>query len=185
MQGVQGMGLFQRDVEFYDITLTAGTTTYSLPASTLDVVGVAMFNLTGEDQQTAVQPMDRDAYFRLVDKTITGPPRQYFLHRLQTLTLYVYPVPTSADVGTLQIQRQYALATMSDGNKTIDLERYWIPYFVWALAHYMSVAAGLPVARCTYLSQQANGYLESARSASTAGNADSYFFNAHETGWSR
>ena len=46
---LQSVGIMQRNVEFYDVDIVAGTATYALPSSTLDVLGVAMFAADDED----------------------------------------------------------------------------------------------------------------------------------------
>ncbi len=162
---LQAVGVLQRNVELYDLPLVAGTAVYELPSTTLDVLGVAMFQATGEDNATPVSMMDRDRYIRISDKTAEGRPTLYYPHKSAALSVYVWPVPT--DAGTLQLQRYKAVATSTNGTNTMDFERSWTQYFVWSLAYQLSVSKGAPAERLALLKSEANTALAQCTKSAT------------------
>lgn len=180
---MQSVGLMTRAVELYSITMLTDVSTYALASTTLDVVGAAMFNSTGETTQTLVQIIDRDRYQRITDKSSSGRPTMYYPDRGSTVSVIVWPVPDSSNLGTLVVQRHKALATATDPTKTLDFERYWTEYFMWSLAHKLSVAAGLPIARVAYMRSQSDKALDRVMANSGRQRAASHFHIDHKTGW--
>lgn len=183
LEHLQTVGMFQRAVDFYEVTLTAATSTYTLPSATLDVFGAAMYQKTGETTQTAVTIVDRDYYQRITDKTAAGRPTVYYPARGQSVVVYVWPVPATADLGTVTFQRHKVLATATDGSATMDFERFWSEYFQWSLAHRLSLAAGIGLDRCRYFKSLADQALERAKSTSNQQFANTHIQIAHRTGW--
>lgn len=182
IEHLQTLGVLQRAREFYDLDVVEGTATYTLPSTTLDVFGVAMFAADGEDTQTSVEPLVQDGYQRLTDKTSEGRPTLYFVQRGTTSTLYLWPVPD--EDGTLTLQRHKLLTTATEGGSTtLDLERHWNEVLLWALAHKLAVAAGMSIDRCRYMQENAKKALERAKAISTADFADTHLRLSHRTGW--
>ncbi len=177
----QTLGILTRAKDFYELDIVDGTATYTLPTSTVDVFGVAMFKLDGEDTEVPVEPMSQDEYQRLTDKTTEGSPRHYYAHRGTTITLYLWTVPD--ENGTLTLQRHKLLTTATEGAATLDLERHWNEAILWRLAHKLVVHAGQPIERCRYFAQEAQAAVARAKSVSTTDNADTYLYNGHRTGW--
>lgn len=182
IDALQAEGVFARSVDFYDLSVSDGTASYTLPSTTLDLVYDGMYlpdsATTGE---TPVRPASREEYHALSDKTAEGRPHMYYLHRQATLTVYLYPVPNEA--ATITFQRHRLLADNDDGSATLDLQRYWTDYVTWALAHKLAVAAGLPVNRCGYIRSQADYKLERAKSYAHQ-NPNNQMVVTHRTPWS-
>lgn len=182
LDSLHAEGVFARSVDFYDVTVTAGTATYSLPSSTLDVVGDATFVETGGSTELVVRPASREEYHTLSRKDAQGTPHMYYLHRMATLQIYLYLTPNKA--GTLKLQRHRLLGDADDGSATLDLQRYWTEWAIWSLAHKLSAAAKHSVQRLAYLDAQAKYYLRKAK-----GYAHQHVPNIatvrHSTQWSR
>lgn len=177
----QTLGILQRARDFYALDIDAADGTYTLPSGTLDVFGVAMYKLDGEDTETPVEPQSQDEYQRITDKTTAGRPTSYYAHRGATIAFYLWPVPDAA--GTLTLQRHKLLTTAREGSATLDLERHWNEAIMWSLAHKLAVASGLPIDRCRYMQGEAKEAIARAKAVSTTDFADTYLFNAHRTGW--
>lgn len=181
VDALQALGAYAREVDFYELSVTDGTASYSLPAATLNVVGDAMFKPTGSTTETPVQAIAREHYHGYTDKTSEGTPTQYYVHRLETITLYLYPVPDQD--GTLTLQRHRLLGDNDDASKTLDLDRYWTLYVTWALAHKLAFASNLPPARCSMLESQAEKHKKLALGYA-AQQVDNQAIIVHDTPWS-
>lgn len=149
VDALQGEGPFAWDTTFYDVDIAASTKTYTLPATTMDVVGSAQFVEDGGTGSTLVQMKTREEYSRITNKDSEGRPYIMYADRDSDFTLYLWPVPDAA--GTLTIQRRRLLGDFNVGSKTVDLERVWVKYLWQDLAHHLKVASGRPPNECGYL----------------------------------
>ena len=81
----------------------------------------------------------------------------YYCHReLATPQVWLWPQPSATENGSLirfQVHRFRSDATQ--GAATLDYERYWTQFFIWELAHQLSVGSGKGIDRCQYLAAQA------------------------------
>jgi hypothetical protein len=96
--------------------------------------------------------------------------------------IFLWPNPDSA--GTIRFQRRRLLADTDLGSATIDLERHWIKYIEWELAHHLAVAAGLDVQRCGYMRSQAEKALKLAKGYSRQRTHTQMHLD-HRTRWGR
>lgn len=165
---IQAEGNITRDVELYSITLTDGTASYTMPTDTLRVSGVAMYQETSSDPETQVTEMSREDYQVISDKDTEGSPSRYYATRGSSVVVYPYPVPDTS-AATLVVQRQRLLMDNTSGTATVDLERSWVKWLVWEVAHQIAVASGLPEARCGYLRSGAEKLLASCKMTSQQG----------------
>lgn len=89
------LGVRQWMIHSGTATLTAGQSTFSLPAGALDLLCA---NLKRGDTETEMFPIGRDDYRIIVDKTVRGRPDRYFVDRAAaTKTVYIWP---AAENGT-------------------------------------------------------------------------------------
>ena len=177
---MQALGSFARAVEMYDVPMVAGTVNYDLPNTTLIVVGDAQFSSEADTGSTFVRQVTREEYMAISDKDSTGRPTVFYSQMHATTTLFLWPIP---DVnGTLEIQRSRLLADNDDGSRTIDLERHWIKFVLYDLAHSIAVANSVNPMRCTMLRGQADAALgPSKRLATSKGPGRAVLY--HPTGW--
>lgn len=176
-------GPFVRSVEFYDLTTVAGQTTYTLPADTIELVGVGMYLQDGQTTgQTAVNPISREDYQLLSNKTAQGRPYQYYQHRLATQTVYLYPVPDSA--GTITFSRSRLFYDSTTGQYTPDLERHWSKFLLMELSGYLAMASSLPESRVKMYKDQAEEAKKTAMAQSKQ-RVSIQMHIAHRTPWSR
>lgn len=182
MNAMQPGAVIARHVVFTTIAVVAGTASYAAPASVLSYVGHGMFKETGEDTELAVVPMSREDYQLITDKTISGRPNRYYLHRTATTqTLYLDPLPDAA--GTLTMQTHQLVADSNVTSYTPDLERHWDLWLVYELAHLLAGANTLPVEERAYLRGLATAELEKCRGYSKQ-NLPVIARIGHRTQWS-
>lgn len=153
--------------ELKTLTLTANVTpatAISLPSDTLDVQGTAML-VDSSGAETPVLPMGQEEWMLQTDKTVLGTPSRYYVHRSLAVTLYLWPGPDAA--GTLRYRQVRLLRGNGDGNTTMDLQRHWTTYLVYAVAYELAGDAGIDV---QYL-RELKGERDRLRGRSLARNA--------------
>lgn len=142
--------------DFLSLALVAGQGTYTLPTDTLDVIGTAMVVQSATAGELPVEPMGPDEWQRITDKTAVGVPRRYYVHKLMTPVLYLWPkVDTTAVGWTLRYRQERLLKDADTQGVTMDLRRSWTLYLVTAVAHQLAIAAGMDIQRCGYLRAEA------------------------------
>ena len=76
------------------LSLTQGTSTYTLPAGTIDLIDVVIRETTGgTSTDTIVQRISISEYNQLPNKSDTGKPSQYMLDKQYTPVMYLWQVP--------------------------------------------------------------------------------------------
>lgn len=182
-KSLQPGAIIARHVTFTTVSMVAGTGSYSVPASVLTYVGTAMFKETGTDTETPVQPMTRDDYQLISDKTVDGVPARYYLHRMATTQLlYIDPIPDTA--GTLTLQTHQLVADSTTTSYTPDLERHWTDWLVYELAHRLAMSNTLPLPECSRLRGLAEIELSKCKAYSKQ-TLPVYAQVGHSTGWGR
>lgn len=146
LQGIQARGYLVRSLEFYPLTLVADTNPYTLPADTFDVIGTATYLPLGQTSgETHISMTDYYGYQKNTDKLAAGVPSVFYPHRVASFQVFFWPVPDANSLGTVTFQRRRILATMREGDKTIDCEAAWNEYFLYSLAHKLALANTLPM----------------------------------------
>jgi hypothetical protein len=149
-------GFVARTMAFYDLDLVAGTSTYTLTDTILDVHEDAMSFTDAEPTVELVcQQIDFATYQTLTTKTSESPRPQLYvaLRSGATVEVRLWPVPSEA--GTLRLKSVRLLGNNQTGTDTPDLQRYWLDALVWMLAYYVAVDSSLPLDRCQFLGSQA------------------------------
>lgn len=179
LKSMQAAGILEKHVALTTLAITGGTATYAVPATVMGLLGNAMWAETGDDTQTPVVPIDREAYQAITNKTSDGEPSRYWYDRyLQQVSLW--PVPQQS--GSLVVQGHRLIA---DGDLTqydVELERHWTEYLVFDLAYKLCLANSLPLDRCSYLRVRASELLTDAQGYSKS-SEPFFLYNAHRTGW--
>ncbi len=99
----RGLNLFT--IESNTLSISAGTSTYTLPADTIDIIEHQIRTGTGTNQtDTALQRVSVATYAQQTNKETEGRPTQIFVQRLPTETkVTLWPVPDSTTTYTLFI----------------------------------------------------------------------------------
>ena len=153
---LQAEGILDETGELKTLSLTAGTlptTDITLPSDTNDVRGTAMLLTSStSDGEIPVLPMGHDEWLQITDKTMLGTPSRYYVHRLLSVTLRLWPGVDSAASGwSLRYRQIRLLKGTGTGGSTMDLRRHWTKYLVYATAFELAVSNHQDVAFCGFL----------------------------------
>lgn len=149
-------GFIARTMSFYDLDIVAGTSSYTLTDTVLDVHEDAMFySDAAPDNELVCKQMDSATWQTLTVKTSeSSRPQMYLAVRTgATVAVKLWPVPSEA--GTLRLKAVRLLGNNQTSTDTPDLQRYWLDAIVWLLAYYVAVDSSLPLDRCQFLGAQA------------------------------
>lgn len=150
LQALQAEGVVLRTQERSLLTLTAGTSEYTLPSDTIDVqlgpndqIGTIVPTAGSE---TLVQAMSRAEYLDLSDKTsaVTGRPTRAYVEKHAAVTVTLWPVP-DASCASLRYTQVRLLRDADTGAVTIDLARRWMKYVTYATAVHLARAKSVPL----------------------------------------
>lgn len=102
--------------------ITANTASATLPVNVRGVNG-ARFVISSTNERP-LQRWERDQYYSLPNKAASGTPTIFHLDRnTGQAVLYVWPVPTAN--GTVKLDIDRAMDTVTDGSETIDIPEEW------------------------------------------------------------
>lgn len=162
--------------ELKTLAITAGTTpetAIALPDDTFDVQGTAM--LVNGSNETEVQPVGQEEWQREPNKTQLGVPVKYYAHRLLSVSLYLWPGPQNA--ATLRYRQVRLLRGNGDGQTTMDLQRHWTTYLVYAVAYEVASDSSVDIGYCREL----RGERDRLRGRSLAANRPKQPVTMHST----
>lgn len=155
-------GFLARTTSFYDLTIIAGESQYTLPDTILDVHEDAMYvpsdntdtkHTTGE---LVCKQVDVSTWQALTTKgtTSTRPTLYAAFRHGATVQLKFWPVPS--EDGTMRLKTVRLLGGNATGTNTPDLQRYWHDALLWRLAYYVAVDSSMPSDRCALLKMEAD-----------------------------
>ena len=132
-------GLNQWTIEQATQTVTEGTTDYSLNSNVIDILDVVMRKTINQTQtDISMNRISRSEYINIPNKTTKARPSQFFLDKLSTPTLKVWPAPeNSTDILVFN-----KIVRMDDADKptnTMDMPFRFYPCFAAGLAYYISL----------------------------------------------
>lgn len=131
-------GVFARAVNIQYLTCVSGQYVYTMPSDIFDLVGDGAYidatqSLTAATGITPVKQIDREGFQRLATNDAQGRPVMFWVKRdVFPIQVYLWQTPTEA--GSVRFQCHRLLADVSLGTVTVDLERYWTSYLIYALA---------------------------------------------------
>ena len=151
MAELQAKGVILGTTERTTLALTAGTSTYDLPADTVDLTSdMAMVAKVGFNTQTPVYHISYDNYARISDKTVTGVPTMVYVEKTGlTVRLLLWTVPK--DDSTLYFRRIRLFKNTDSGGVNPDT---WIRQqrlLVMYMAHDLAMAGNLPQNKIDHL----------------------------------
>ena len=131
-------GLNQWTIEQATQTVTEGTTSYSLNSNVIDLLDVVL-RRTVNDTQTdiSMNRISRSEYINIPNKNSKARPSQFFLDKLSTPSLKIWPAPeNSTDV--LVFNKLVRMDDADTGSNTMDMPFRFYPCFAAGLAYYIS-----------------------------------------------
>lgn len=137
----KGLNLFT--IEAGTLSLTAGTTVYTLPTGTIDIIEHQLRTGTGTAQvDTALERISVSTYAQQTNKQITGRPTQIFVQRLPTsTTVTLWPTPDNSQSYTLFYYRLKGIDGLASGigADMTSVPPRFVPALVAGLAYYIAM----------------------------------------------
>ena len=131
-------GLNQWTIEQATQTVTEGTTSYSLNSNVIDLLDVVL-RRTVNDTQTdiSMNRISRSEYINIPNKNSKARPSQFFLDKLSTPSLKIWPAPeNSTDI--LVFNKLVRMDDADTARNTMDMPFRFYPCFAAGLAYYIS-----------------------------------------------
>jgi len=153
----QNRGLNLWTIEAGTQAITAGTSVYTLPADTVDLVEHQIRTGTGVNQvDTNLTRVSVSTYAQQSAKNATGKPTQIFIQRLSaSTTVTLWPVPdASYTISYYRIAGIDGIASGIDGATTSFIPPRFVPCLVSGLAYYLAMKRPEVANRVTPLKQE-------------------------------
>lgn len=166
-------GVFARDIEFYNLQLTATVYKYPMPPQYFDIIGNGMYISAGQDVtrasgETLVQQVSRERWHEMSAKNATAQrPTMFWVNReTDVIETWFWPIPsdTETEIGNVvRLPMQRYLSDENDDNSTTDLNTYWSSFLLWELAGWMAEGKSMPDAKVTRLLTKAQDFKKRAK----------------------
>lgn len=106
-------------------TTTDGTASFALASDVMTIDAPMNFYRSGETTRVTIEPMPRDEYMKIPDRTVEGVPTRYYIeHTLGTRTVYLDPVP-DATGDTIEYVAVLRGQDFTAGSETPDFTSKW------------------------------------------------------------
>ena len=136
----QGVNLWE--VELVTVPLVAGTSTYSVAASTVFILDAYMRIDDGITDPTdrIILPISRSEYASYPNKAMQGFTTVYWHDRLLSPTITLWPVPDGTSAQYLKYYRVHQIQDAATaGGLNVDIPYLWLESFALSLAAQLAV----------------------------------------------
>lgn len=134
----QGVNLWK--VELLSIPLVQGTSAYNVPPNVIVMLDtyVTTTDISGNSIDRLILPISRTEYASYPNKGQQGFPTTYWMDRLLSPTVTLWPVPDGSETAL----NYYAVQQIQDANFTngqsLDLPLYFLEAFAYGLAQRLA-----------------------------------------------
>jgi hypothetical protein len=139
----QNRGLNLWTIDSGTQTLTAGTSQYTLPADTIDLLDHVIRTNAGNTSTQSDLTISRigvSSYAAIPNKLTQGRPLQVWIERLLTAPrINLWPVPDSSQTYTFVYWRLRRIEDAGNGVETADMNFRFLPCLVAGLAYYIAM----------------------------------------------
>tara|TARA_R100000808_G_scaffold8556_1_gene24219 strand:+ start:20207 stop:20902 length:696 start_codon:yes stop_codon:yes gene_type:complete len=137
-------GLNQWTVVEKTIAMVKDTLTYnvdsSTPTATIDVLDVFVREtISGTSTDLTLSRMSRAEYANLATKSSTGKPNQYYVNKLISPTITVWPAPDKNDTYTVHANVLSRMDDADAGANTMSVPFRFYPCLAAGLAYYIAL----------------------------------------------
>ena len=137
------------------IPLIDGTSTYNLPADTVDLMEVHLRTGSGSAQMDRViERTSLTNYANIPNKNLEGRPQQVLIDRVGTPRVILWPIPDATGTYTLVYWRLRRIQDAGTGVHTMDIPFRFLPALVAGLAYYLALKVPGGLARLAELKMQ-------------------------------
>tara|TARA_R100000234_G_scaffold50208_1_gene30075 strand:- start:803 stop:1474 length:672 start_codon:yes stop_codon:yes gene_type:complete len=146
-------GIQMWEVSKVELTLTEGTNEYSINSFDIDILD-AYIEKTINNVVTdhSISRIDRNEYIGIPNKATKARPTQYWLERLTTPKIHLYPTPeNSTDKLVYYVWR--TIEDIDAASQDVDVPNRFLPCLVSGLAYYLCLKKNtqkLPVLKQQY-----------------------------------
>lgn len=134
-------GLNQWTIDQESVLVTSAANTYSLSASTIDIVSAVIRNPSGigtaSQTDLTIDRISRDYYLNIPNKLVQGRPVQYFLNRQITPILTIWPTPDQSYY--VVVDKLVRMDDAGAGVNTLQVPFRFYPCLAAGLAYYISM----------------------------------------------
>jgi len=132
-------GLNQWTIEQATQTVTEGTNDYSLNSNVIDILDCSLRRtVSGTTTDLQMSRISRSEYLNIPNKASQSRPSQFFLDKLTTPVLKIWPAPeNSTDI--LVFNKLVRMDDADAGTNTMDMPFRFYPCFAAGLAYYISM----------------------------------------------
>ena len=136
----QNRGINLWTIDEGTVSLVSGTSQYTLPADTVDLLEQVIRTGSGSTQQDlTINRISVSTYASIPNKEITGRPIQFWIERLvDAPRINVWPVPDSNDY-TFKYWRMRRIEDAGAGVQTADMPFRFLPCLVAGLAYHIAL----------------------------------------------
>ena len=136
----QNRGINLWTIDEGTVSLVSGTSQYTLPADTVDLLEQVIRTGSGSTQQDlTINRISVSTYASIPNKTTTGRPIQFWIERLvDAPKINVWPVPDSNDY-TFKYWRMRRIEDAGRGIETADMPFRFLPCLVAGLAYNIAL----------------------------------------------
>lgn len=136
----QNRGLNLWTIDEGTVSLVSGTSQYTLPADTVDLLEQVIRTGSGSTQQDlTINRISVSTYASIPNKTTTGRPIQFWIERLvDAPRINIWPVPDSNDY-TFKYWRMRRIEDAGRGVQTADMPFRFLPCLVAGLAYHIAM----------------------------------------------
>lgn len=152
----QNRGLNLWTIDEGTVSLVSGTSQYTLPADTVDLLEQVIRTGSGSTQQDlTINRISVSTYASIPNKTTTGRPIQFWIERLvDAPRINIWPVPDSNDY-TFKYWRMRRIEDAGRGAETADMPFRFLPCLVAGLAYHIAMKVPelqprLPILKAVY-----------------------------------
>ena len=139
----QNRGLNLWTIDSGTQTLTAGTSQYTIPADTIDLLDHVIRTNAGNTTTQSDLTINRigvSSYAAIPNKLTQGRPLQVWVERLKTAPrINLWPVPDDSQTYTFVYWRLRRVEDAGNGVETADMNFRFLPCLVAGLAYYIAM----------------------------------------------
>jgi hypothetical protein len=126
-------------IESGTVALTEGTSTYNLPADTLDLIETSIRTTTnGTATDIRIPRISVSNYAAITNKTLEGRPNEVWVDRQNTPRVHVWPVPNNDDYTLVYYRMRRIQDIGTSAETTPDIPYRFLPAMVAGLAYYIA-----------------------------------------------
>mgnify|MGYP003627463513 FL=1 len=123
------------------VSLIKSTEAYSLGTDTIDILSAVVRTNAGTSNQSdiSISRVSRDAFLSIPSKLTEGRPTQFYVDRLISPSLKIWPLPDASSKYTLVFDRLTRMDDADASQNTLEVPFRFYPCLAAGLAYYLSM----------------------------------------------